>query len=120
MAEEKIVEMKTAANGNAPEEDEELEIDYIVKFKKPFKFEGKEYTELDLSGLENTNALDLEAVNKEVGRVEGSSPFAPELSTSFAIHMAARVTGKPIEFIQLLPAKEMIKVRARVSAYFFT
>lgn len=38
----------------------------VVEFKKPYKFEGKEYTELDLSGLEKLTVQDVIDVQREL------------------------------------------------------
>ena len=40
----------TAALGAAEQEIEEESL--VLKFRKPYKFEGQEYTEVDLSGME--------------------------------------------------------------------
>ena len=39
----------TAALGAAEQEIEEESL--VLKFRKPYKFEGQEYTEVDLSGM---------------------------------------------------------------------
>ena len=36
----------------------------MLKLAKPYKFDKKEYTEVDLHGLENTTAADLDAEGK--------------------------------------------------------
>ena len=36
----------------------------VMKLDKPFTFEGQTYTEVDLSGLEDTTAADLQAVGR--------------------------------------------------------
>ena len=41
----------TAALGAAEQETEEESL--VLKFRKPYKFEGQEYTEVDLSGMED-------------------------------------------------------------------
>ena len=38
----------------------------VMKLDKPFTFEGQTYTEVDLSGLEDTMAADLQAVGRFV------------------------------------------------------
>ena len=35
-----------------------------VKLRKTFSFEGKEYTDVDLSGLENLTGRDMEEIEK--------------------------------------------------------
>ena len=49
---------------NAALEAEEQEESLILKFRRPYPFEGQEYTELDLSGLENVTAGTLENIGK--------------------------------------------------------
>ena len=44
----------TAALGAAEQEIEEESL--VLKFRKPYKFEGQEYTEVDLSGMEDMTA----------------------------------------------------------------
>ena len=39
-----------------------------VKLRKPFSFEGKEYTDVDLSGLENLTGRDMEEIEKTLSR----------------------------------------------------
>lgn len=53
---------KMAAMGAA--EQETAEESLVLKFRKPYKFEGQEYTEVDLSGMEDMTAGDLCAVGK--------------------------------------------------------
>ena len=39
---------------------------YIVKFKKPYRFEGRDYTEVDLSGLERLTVKDAIEVQRDL------------------------------------------------------
>ena len=50
----------TAAQEPAEDQEESL----ILKFRKPYMFEGKEYTEVDLSAMEDMTAEDLCAMGK--------------------------------------------------------
>ncbi len=103
----------TAAATNT--EDQE---DLVLRFKKPYSFEGEIYTEVDLSGLEDVSAADLCKVGKMVKKIDGVDPIA-EMSLPYAIFMAARVTGKPIEFFQRLPAQEAIKLKNLVAGFLY-
>lgn len=53
--------------------DEEIEL--VIKFKKPYKFEGKEISEIDLTGLEDITGNDMVQVNKELSK-QGHVPNA--------------------------------------------
>ena len=54
--------------------DTEDQEDLVLRFKKPYFFEGETYTEVDLSGLEDLSAADLCKVGKMVKRSTGWTP----------------------------------------------
>lgn len=94
-------------------EDESL----LIRFNKPFKFEGKEYTEIDLSGLESMSAADMIAVGKIMPK--SGVDVMPEVTLEFAVHLAARAAKQPVEFFTALPMKEALKVKNRVMGFLF-
>ena len=96
----------------------EVESTTLVKFAKPFKFEGQNYTEIDLSGLENLNAQDMCAAEKHLNRSGMFSPL-PEMTAEYVCFIAGMASGQPIEFFKALPPKEFIKVKNRVSNFFY-
>lgn len=98
--------------------DTEDQEDLVLRFKKPYSFEGETYTEVDLSGLEDLSAADLCKVGKMVKKIDGVDPIA-EMSLPYAIYMAARVTGKPLEFFQQLPAREAVKLKNLVVGFLY-
>ena len=73
---------------------------------------------MDLSGLEDLSAADLCKVGKMVKKTDGLDPIA-EMSLPYAIFMAARVTGKPLEFFQQLPAREAVKLKNLVVGFLY-
>lgn len=88
-------------------------MDNIVKFDKPYKFEGKEYDSLDLSGMEKMTVQDLIDIQKNIGN-ETAAMYAMEMTTSFAQEMAVKATGKPVEFSNSCPAARSRKCRRRL------
>ena len=99
---------------------EEEEDGYVIKLKKPYKFEGKEYTEIDLSGLEDISARDMIAVNKYMERSGGNGlSVMPEVSLEYACNLAARAAQLPIEFFLGLPGHVSMKVKNRVMGFLF-
>lgn len=100
------------------ENTEESENRLLLQFVKPYTFEGETYTEIDLSGLENITAADMIAAQKQMTR-GGSVEAVPETSLQYACIIAARVTKQPIEFFTGLPGKDAIKLKNRVSGFFF-
>lgn len=85
----------------------------IVKFDKPYKFEGKEYDSLDLSGMEKMTVQDLVDVQKKLSG-ELAALAAMEATTSFAQEMAVKATGKPVEFFKLMPRGKIKLVQTAV------
>ena len=85
----------------------------IVKFDKPYKFEGKEYDSLDLSDMEKMTVQDIVDAQKELSG-ELASLAAMEATTSFAQEMAVKATGKPVEFFKLMPRGKIKLVQAAV------
>lgn len=91
----------------------------VIKFKKPYLFEGKEYMELDLSVLEDMTAADMIAIENKYDRKHPGLNVMPEVKVGYAMMMAARAAGLPIEFFDGLPQKEAMKVKNRVMGFLF-
>lgn len=100
-------------------ENEEDEDSLVIKFKKPYKFEGTEYTEIDLSGLDDLSASDMIAVNKYMNRTNPGIDVMPEVSLEYALNLAAKACKQPVEFFLNLPPREAIKVKNRIMAFLF-
>lgn len=96
----------------------EAEAPMAVTFGKPYHFEGKDYTGIDLSGLDNLTAENMIAADKYL-TTNGSFSVMPEMSMGYTLYIASMATGLPIEFFKRLPPKEAIKVKNRVTSFFF-
>lgn len=95
----------------------EKEKENLIKFNKPYKFEGAEYNEVDLSGLEDLTVIDLAAADKQFygqGNVSGGSI---ETNILYTCIIASKATGKPIEFFENLPVKLGMKVKLEVMSF---
>jgi len=90
----------------------------VVEFNKPYKFEGVEYNEVDLTGLENLTVKDLATADKQFS-VQGNIAVSPETSIAYACIIASIATGKPVEFFENLPADEGVKVKMEVMGFLF-
>ena len=99
-----------------PEQEEENK--YLIKFRKPFLFEDETYTEIDLSGLEDLSARDMIQAQRTMER-SGSINVLPEMSLEYACIFASKATKMPVEFFQALPPKEAIKVKNKVTNFFY-
>ena len=113
------METTRAQGGTEDGEDTELE-DLVLRFGKPYKFGGQEYTEVDLSGLEDVTAGVLENVGKIAAKKNpGMNPALQEMSLTFCTYLAQRVAKLPLEFFTGLPAKEAIKLKAMVTNFLY-
>ena len=118
-AEREDMEAMEAQAGAEDGEDTEPE-DLILRFAKPYKFGGQEYTEVDLSGLEDVTAGVLESVGKITAKKNpGMNPALQEMSMTFCTYLAQRVAKLPLEFFTGLPAKEAIKLKALVTNFLY-
>ena len=98
--------------------DGEEEKKLIVELKKPFTFEGETVTEINLEGMEELTGADLAKIDRAV-RKKNSDDLLPEMSLDYALAIAVRATGKPIEFFKALPMKACRDVRNKVRSFLF-
>lgn len=106
--------METAEDSGADKEES-----LLIKFRKPYLFEGKEYTELDLSCLEDLRAADMIALEKQYDRNAPGINVMPEVKVEYAVMMAARAAKLPVEFFTGLLPKDAMKVKNRVMGFLF-
>ena len=118
-AERADMEALEAQAGTEDGEDTEPE-DLILRFAKPYKFGGQEYTEVDLSGLEDTTAGDLARCAKITTRKhKGLNTATLEMTTEYSITMAHIVTKLPLEFFEHMPSKSAIELKGIVVGFLF-
>ena len=115
-ADMEAMEAQARAEGGEDTEPEDL----VLRFGKPYKFGGQEYTEVDLSGLEDVTAGVLESVGKITAKKNpGMNPALQEMSLTFCTYLAQRVAKLPLEFFTGLPAKEAIKLKTLVTNFLY-
>ena len=89
----------------------------IIELARPYKFDDKEYTEIDLSGLDGLTIKDAVLIIKKLyNEGELAAMITPETATAYTDALAAAATKLPIEFFQLLPIGASKKVRQTVQA----
>lgn len=106
----------TAAQASAATKNEE--VSSIVTFGKPYHFEGTDYESVDLSGLDNLTAENMIAADKYLTSNGVFTPM-PEMNLEYALFIASTATGFPVEFFRNLPPKDAIKVKNRVTNFFY-
>ncbi|WP_300416138.1 phage tail assembly protein [uncultured Oscillibacter sp.] len=110
------LEALAGAEGGEDTEPEDL----VLRFGKPYKFGGQEYTEVDLSGLEDTTAGDLARCAKITTRKhKGLNTATLEMTTEYSITMAHIVTKLPLEFFERMPSKSAIELKGIVVGFLF-
>ena len=108
MAEDKITAAETTNEGAKKSEN-------IVELARPYGFEGKEYGEIDLTGLEKLTVQDAIDVQRQLfGEGEAAASVLCETTTAFARAMAVKATGMPIEFFKLMPRGAFKRVAGAV------
>jgi hypothetical protein len=85
-------------------------------FSKPIKFEDEpEIKEIEID-LDSINGYDISEVKKQFSAAGNFSPILAT-DTDFCIMMAARKSGKPIEFFKELPGKDYLAIAQGVQNF---
>ena len=100
---------------------EQNEISAIVPLEVPFEFEGETYESIDLSGLATALAKDMCEVDEEAKRQGDSSVngLHPEITRKYAMLLACRLNRKPYNWLDKMNAKDSIRLRETVTAFFY-
>lgn len=113
-------EMKELKAGTDSTSDEmrALAEETVMKLSKTYNFEGERISELDFSRMEDVTAEDMIKANKVLTN-SGTIALMPENDLHYALIIAARVTGRPIEFLKTLSPKDAIRIKNKVTNFFF-
>ncbi len=87
----------------------------VLKFKKPFEFEGKtfEKIEMDLDNLRGSDILEAHRQFTAAGHFSAMAATDP----NFCLRLAATASSQPLEFFEQLPAPEFVKANQTVSNF---
>lgn len=81
----------------------------VIVFDKPYNWEGKEYTSVDISNMENLKGIDL------IESLDNGNGIYTSVNSEYNIKnimsLVSKATGIPIEFFEYLPIKEVIKIK---------
>ena len=97
----------------------EAEPETLLKLTKPYKFEGHEYTEVDLAGLDSLTASDMIAAEKYLNRTGIISPI-PDMTMEYVCFIAGKTSGLPVEFFKGLPPRDATKLKNKITGFFYT
>ena len=87
---------------------------HIMRLEKPYYFEGKQYTEIDLNGVADLNSLNKSAAENRLTRA-GFMVTDTSYNYLYACILAGMATGLPEEFFTGLPLYEVLKIKNAVN-----
>ena len=91
----------------------------VLKLSKTYHFEGEEISTVDLSGLDNVSANQMIQAQKMITK-SGNTTALLETNIEYLLILASFASGRPIEFFKKLNAKDVVKVKNRVTGFFFS
>ncbi len=100
------------------EKSAEDKFDLKLKLGDPFMFDDIEVSEIDLSGLVELSASDMCAIDRQMSAM-GYSYARPEVTGQYAVLVAARVNKKPWEYCNNMKARDYIRLRETIRAFFY-
>lgn len=107
-----------AEQAPAAEKENAADAKNIVKLPRTYQFEGKEYKEIDMSGLDKLTIKDaIDTQRSLFGEQEVAAAVLCETTTAFASSIAAKATGLPVEFFKLMPRWGIKRVATAVRSY---
>ena len=86
--------------------------------EEPFLFDKEEVKEIDLEGLFDMTAGDMCAMDRQM-TVKGYSGLRMDATRQYAMLAAARVNNKPWEWLDHMKARDSVRLRDMVSAFFY-
>lgn len=92
--------------------------DTFVRFSKPYLFEGMNHAGVNLDGMDRITARDMIEAEKYLVKCGVVSPL-PEMTMEYIGFIANRISGQPIEFFNGLPPKDAIKVKNKITGFFY-
>ena len=101
----------------APAE-QEAEPETLVKFSRPYTFEGNTYREVDLDQMDSLSAQDMVAAEKYLFKSGIISPL-PDMTVGYICFIASKASGLPMEFFKGLQPKDMNRVKNKVTGFFY-
>ena len=95
----------------------------IVTFANPYKFEGKEYKDIELN-IDEMSGGDLKQMVNDFARMKKiTNPVMKSVTViawddNFDVFVAAKCSEQPIEFFEKLPVSEYMQVISAVQSFF--
>lgn len=94
-----------------------VEVPLVLELDEPVKFEGKSYSELDLSGLLDLKPTDFQNAQRIFEAQGGIATADIELDMGFTLLIASIATNLPIEFFNNLKLPVAMWVKQVVARF---
>lgn len=96
----------------------------IIKLRKPYAFEGKDFETIDLTAMEDWTTDDMIRIGKKYSKLAGTdvnpaSLILPENDLEYDVFIAAEATGLPLEFFHGLPVRDCSRMKTAVINFFY-
>lgn len=92
---------------------------YIIELEKEFEFEGKKYSKIDMSKLDELTTEDILQIEKMYTAEGNIIITTSDMTLEYAILTAIKTTNLPKEFFLKLPPKEAKKICRVVTNFFY-
>lgn len=89
-----------------------------LKLGDPFLFEGEEVSEINLEGLFHLTARDMCMLDLQM-MAKGYSGTRIDTTRQYAMLVAAKVNNKPLEWLEQMKARDSVRLRDMVTAFFY-
>ncbi|MCI5713664.1 MAG: phage tail assembly protein [Lachnospiraceae bacterium] len=91
--------------------------DMEITFSKSYKFEGENIEKIDLSGLHDIKAADMIDASRYMNRI-GMNEADEEFTLPYALFIASRASGRPMELFTGLAPFDALRVKGRIVSFF--
>lgn len=98
--------------------EEQEKIELKLNLSDPYVYDDKEIREIDLSGLFHLSGLDMCELDRQMIRL-GYTGSNPEITRQYAMLVAAKINHKPMDFCNRMKARDSVRLRSMVTAFFY-
>lgn len=91
---------------------------WIVKLEEPFDFEGKTIDTIDMNGLFDLTGRDLCQIDAQA-MARGIEGQMMETTKQYALLAVAKACNQPWEFAENMKARDVIRIKNRVTNFFY-
>lgn len=98
--------------------EEQEKIELKLNLYEPFLYDEIEITEIDLMGIFDLTGTDMCELDRQMMGL-GYVGTRPDMTRQYAMLVAARVNHKPQDFCGRMKARDTIRLREMVAAFFY-